>query len=358
MSNLLYRKCSALMETLNNMTDENGIFLVRADLVERITKVWNELVGSFKISANRTENFEQIFRRLEAKMKTVAHLQVFSLPTPDLKYFAVDIFGGLQKLQLDMIPPSTIKGLYNIRNILKSLIITNSGITNLSRSLAPFKKKVLRMLSPMIFPDTVFTIPRQYLWSNLLVLKMSNCGIAKIDESLHFFPSIEYLDLSNNSISHIIHLQDCIDLKVLDLSHNRIRVLSNLERVVGSLTHINLAGNEIESLDGLDRILSLEVLDLSSNLINDYAELEHIAVLPNLEALSLIGNVMVDTQPSKGHYRMRVFRSFVAGTSMKLSKPFPVLDGQPMTQKEKAIFRCVFTCCLLLFVVLFFFGRV
>ena len=340
MSSLLYKKCSALLETLTNMTDSNGTLLVRADLVERITKVWTEIVAAFNQPTHRGEHVDKIFQVLQGKMKGLSQLHVFSLPTADLNYFQVDIFSNLQVLRLDMCPPSTIKGIYSMRNALQSLVVTNSGITTLSKSLAPFKKKILHQLSPMIFPGEVFTIPPQYLWSNLTTLKLSNCGITKIDESLHFFPSIEYLDLSHNTITHVIHLQDCIDLKFLNLSHNRIRVLSNLERVIGSVTMLNLAHNDIESLDGLDRILSLEKLDVANNHINDYAEIDHLCRMPNLEAVRLAGNPLAISQPSHGHYRMRVFRSFIQdGRVMRGTRPFPVLDGEPMSIKEKQFFK-------------------
>jgi hypothetical protein len=335
-----YKKCSALLETLVNMTDASGLLLVRADLVERITKVWIEVQAASKVTANHNERFEQIFKLLEEKMKQIEQLHVFSLPAGDLKYFAVDIFPNIQVLKLDLCPPSTVKGIYNMRNVLKTLVVTNSGITNMSRTLAPFKKRILRQLSPMIFPDTVFNIPPRYLWANLLTLKLSNCGISKIDESMHFFPSIEHLDLSHNTISHVIHLHDCIDLKYVNFSYNRIRVLSNLERVIGSVTMINLSHNEVESLDGIDRILSLEKLDVSYNRINDYVEVQALCRLPNLEAVRLEGNPLAASQPSSAHYRMRVFRAFIAeGSVMRGDRPFPVLDNVPMTLKERRIFK-------------------
>ena len=335
-----YKKCSALVETLVNMTDQNGVLLMRADLVERITKVWMEVHGAAQVKSNQNERFDNMMRLLEEKLKLVQELHVFSLPTADLKYFAVDILPNLQVLKLDLCPPSTVKGIYNLRNVLQTLVVTNSGITHMSRTLAPFKKRIMRQLSPMIFPDTTFNIPPQFLWSNLLTLKLSNCGISKIDESMHFFPSIEHLDLSHNTISHVIHLHDCIDLKFVNFSYNRIRVLSNLERVIGSVTIINLAHNEVESLDGLDRILSLEKLDLSYNKINDYAEVEVLCRLPNLEAVHLEGNPLAASQPTRGHYRIRVFRSFIAeGSVMSGDRPFPVLDNVPMTLKERRLFK-------------------
>ena len=340
MNTMPYKKCSALMETLDNITDSSGVLLVRADLVERITKVWIEVLAASKITTNHNERFEQMFRLLEDKMKKIQQLHVFSLPTADLKYFAVDIFPAMEVLKLDLCPPSTIKGIYTMRNVLTTLVITNSGITNLSRTLAPFKKRVLRTLSPMIFPDTINNIPQKFLWSNLLTLKLSNCGISKIDESLHFFPSIEHLDLSHNTISHIIHLQDCIDLKYVNFSYNRIRVLSNFERVIGSVTMINLAHNEVESLDGIDRILSLEKLDISYNRINDFGEIQVLCRLPNIEFIRLEGNPLALNAISNRHYRMNIFHAFIAdGTIMNGNRPFPVLDGVPMTLKEKQFFK-------------------
>jgi hypothetical protein len=342
MNTMPYMKCGALLETLVNITDASGVLLVRADLIERITKVWMEVLAAAKVATNSNERFDQIFKILEEKMKQIEQLHVFSLPTADLKYFAVDIFPNIQVLKLDLCPPSTVKGIYTMRNVLKTLVVTNSGITNMSRTLAPFKKRILRQLSPMIFPDTVFNIPPRYLWSNLLTLKLSNCGISKIDESMHFFPSIEHLDLSHNTISHIIHLHDCIDLKYVNFSHNRIRVLSNLERVIGSVTMVNLSHNDVESLDGIERILSLEKLDVSFNRVNDFAEVQALCRLPNLEAVRLEGNPLATTQPGliNAHYRMRVFSAFIAnGSVMRGDRPFPVLDGLSMTVKERRIFK-------------------
>ena len=103
---------------------------------------------------------------------------------------------------------------------------------------------------------------------------------------------------------------------------------------------LSLAYNDIESLDGIDRILSLEKLDVANNHINDYAELENLCRMPNLEAVRLAGNPLAVNQPSHGHYRMRVFRCFIQdGRVMRGDRSFPVLDGEPMSIKERRFFK-------------------
>jgi len=314
------------------MIDSEGKFVIRTDMAHRITKAYTDLSNSAQVARDDS------IKELDTVMEKIVFLSVFTPQIPELKHFAVDIFTNLRSLELDMCPPSTVLGLYNARSSLETLKISNSGIPDIFSSFAPFQRKMLRRLSPMIFPDSVCAIPTKFLWSNLLVLQLSNCGISKLDESFHFFPRIEYLNLSHNDIAHVIHLQDCIDLKFLNLSHNRIRVLSNLERVLGSVERINLAHNRIESLDGIDRIYSLERLDVAHNSINDFAEITHLCKLPNIDMIRLKGNPIAAMQ----HYRLKIFAEMIGeGTIMQGDRSLPVLDWKPMSSKERRFFRRV-----------------
>lgn len=153
---------------------------------------------------------------------------------------------------------------------------------------------------------------------------------------MHFFPNIKYLDLSRNSIQHIIHLQDCISLKYINLSHNRIRVLSNLERVLGSVTRLNVSHNEIESLDGIDKIYSLERINASHNMLDDFAEVQHVCRLPCLESLVLSDNPISDHV----EYRLKVFMEFIQdGGVMMGNRSFPALDGRNLAPAENKKLR-------------------
>ncbi len=116
------------------------------------------------------------------------------------------------------------------------------------------------------------------------------------------------------------------------MSNNRVRVLSNLDRVLGNVTSLNLSFNEVQSLDGLDKLYSLQKLNLSSNRIDDFAEVSILAKLPCLESLQLDNNpIGISTR-----YRINVFHQFVSDNNfLSSNREFPVLDGVPIDTKEQ-----------------------
>ncbi len=328
-----------LCGSLTNLIDPNGGLIIKSDIAEAITNVHKELQKRFDTGGSTNlPRVEVALGALNDKLQYVRNLQVYSSFTPELNYFGVQMFTKVIELSVDMCPPSTITALFALRHQLVTLNIINSGITDLSKILSPVEKKYLNKLHPLILPGSRITVPEKYLWSNLTTLKLSNCGIAKIDQSLHFFSAVKYLDLSHNSISHIIHLQDCISLKHVNLSHNRIRVLSNLERVLGSVTRINVSHNEIESLDGIDKIYSLERLDASHNVLDDFVEVQHLCKLPCLESLVLGDNPLADHV----EYRLKVFNEFIQeGGVMMGNRSFPALDGKMIAPHEQKKLRYV-----------------
>ena len=335
------KKAHALLHILRSagLVDPStggALLTVRADIAEKISALWADIIKSSSAKANHLDNsaVDSAVTELEDQWRAIKVLSAFSLDTPQLSYFSVKLFPFLEEIILDMVPPSTITDLYQVHPTLKRLVVKNSGMTSLVTALAPFQRKHLKNLSPMILPDSNYCIPAKYLWTNLIALQLVNCGITRIDESLHFFPKLEYLDLSRNAICHIVHLQDCIDLRVLDLSYNRIRILSNLERVVGRLCCLSLIGNQIRSIDGLQKIYSLERVDITDNDIDDFAEVQHLCRLPNLSAVLLRGNPIAAEEQS---YRMRVFREFIktGAAAMAQSHPaFPMLDGKSIAESE------------------------
>jgi hypothetical protein len=119
-------------------------------------------------------------------------------------------------------------------------------------------------------------ILNRYSWKYLQYLRLNNCGLVRIDPTLHLLPKLVTLDLSNNDIQHIVHLHDCHSLKTLNMSYNRVRVLSNLERVLGNVQDIDLSHNLITNMDGIQKIYSLLNLNLSYNLIDDISEVSKI----------------------------------------------------------------------------------
>jgi Leucine-rich repeat (LRR) protein len=331
---LALKKGSELSIILNNIIDHSHNRLnLRSDVAEQLSKTCIQLEEV--IEKENNQKAIPVLKDIQDCLQYVQLLYVYPPSLEELNYFNLIHFSSLQELCLNQIPPSTVQHLYSLRKQLKKLIIIHSGITNLFSVLTPISKKWKKKLKPLICNDdlnsTSDIVPKEFCWSNILTLTLSNCGLVRIDESLHFFPNLIDLDLSNNSITYIVHLQDCISLENLNLSHNRIRILSNLERTVGKIHNLNVSFNEIESIDGIDKIYSLESINLSNNFINDMNEVQYLSRLPCLVSVILQNNPVAELK----HYRLRVYREFIkVGSLMVGNRPFPTVDKIPITKKE------------------------
>jgi Leucine-rich repeat (LRR) protein len=186
----------------------------------------------------------------------------------------------------------------------------------------------------MALNDRVSQIKSIYLWERLTTLRLTNCGLTRLDSSLHYLPALVHLDLSYNDISHIIHLQDCHQLRVLNISHNRISVLSNLIWVIPHIERLSLSHNLIESLDGLSSLHQLQRVDLSANKISDFHEIQPLSTLKALTHLYLVGNII----SAKPNYRLHVISQFLNDCSLD-GRDLPCIDGKVLSPKESYTLR-------------------
>eukprot|EP00102_Acyrthosiphon_pisum_P013096 XP_008182521.2 PREDICTED: leucine-rich repeat and guanylate kinase domain-containing protein-like [Acyrthosiphon pisum] len=137
----------------------------------------------------------------------------------------------------------------------------------------------------------------------------SNNNIEHMDDLSHFW-SIAYLDLSYNSIKHVNGLSELNHLKFINLSHNGIKHIHY--SLPCSLVEINLSCNDLESiqldmsssmceildlshnklklLDFLKNAKQLSVLDIQANMIDDVLQIEYIKTLTNLRLLNVENN--------------------------------------------------------------------
>jgi len=99
---------------------------------------------------------------------------------------------------------------------------------------------------------------------------------------------LSHLSLMNNRIARIANL-DNLPLKSLNLSHNNIKKIENLE-TLKYLEVINLSRNSIRSMKGLQNHNLLQEIDLEENQIIDIAEVRYIRELTLLRNLNLLGN--------------------------------------------------------------------
>lgn len=99
------------------------------------------------------------------------------------------------------------------------------------------------------------------------------------------------LNLSRNKINVIEGLRELTQLRMLDLSYNRISRIGQGLSNCTLIKELYLSGNKISHVEGLHRLVKLTVLDLSFNKITTSKALGHLVANYNsLMTINLLGN--------------------------------------------------------------------
>ncbi|XP_065134800.2 leucine-rich repeat- and IQ domain-containing protein 1 [Paramisgurnus dabryanus] len=155
----------------------------------------------------------------------------------------------------------------------------------------------------------------------LQTLTLRRCGLRSLD-GLNQCPQIRYIDVQENSISHVdcgglanlqvlllgknqlmnIHgLDDAEKLQVLQLSHNSISRISGLGSLK-MLLRLLLDHNQLLSTKGLNEIYTILHLDFSYNHLSHVEGLENCALLNTLD---LRGNSLTELPVLNNHVLLR-----------------------------------------------------
>ena len=121
-----------------------------------------------------------------------------------------------------------------------------------------------------------------YIPLNLKTLIMKDIKLDDIS-FLEDIKTLEFLDISNNSISDISSLSKCIYLKTLDLSNNEITDISSISELY-NIKSLNLSNNEITDISSILGLRNIEWLNLSNTKIT---EIRPLSILFNLSVLIL-----------------------------------------------------------------------
>ena len=127
-------------------------------------------------------------------------------------------------------------------------------------------------------------------WLNLEETRISDVS------ALSGLTSLRWLDLYYNSISDVSALSGLTSLVDLDLSYNSISDVSTLSGLT-SLVELNLLSNSISDVSTLSGLTSLESLGLDDNSISDVSALSG---LTSLKALSLSSTSISDVSALSG----------------------------------------------------------
>ncbi|KAG5888466.1 hypothetical protein JTB14_017697 [Gonioctena quinquepunctata] len=172
----------------------------------------------------------------------------------------------------------------------------------------------LPRLRSLILSDAreLSTFPNLNGTSALEILRLDRAGITSVPTSLcSTCPRLKSLDLKSNRLQVIPDLNDCRDMRVLDLASNNIRSIDARPFRGMSLMHdLLLAHNQIQFIpnDAFFNLSKLQVLDLEDNEIS-FIYPDSFMSVANLEDLNL-GNNIFSHLPSAGLERLLHLKTF------------------------------------------------
>lgn len=145
---------------------------------------------------------------------------------------------------------------------------------NMLVDLPPLPRKVTAIsLAHNLFKE----IPKEcHKLSNLRTLILRNNSIVKIPEWLSNFKTLHLLDIADNKISSLFHLQTNVQLKVLLVSNNKITDISPIYEL-NELKVFDFADNQVTEFD--KRIRNLKNLKLFSGLNNKIKDFDMLFLL-------------------------------------------------------------------------------
>lgn len=126
-------------------------------------------------------------------------------------------------------------------------------------------------------------------------VKIRQYGNTKISFPAYYLEDIDEFEMASSDINDLDGIQYCIHAVNVDLSDNFIDDLRHLENL-GMIEMLNLADNRITDIDALEYLTNLRELNLSNNRIQDISPLFS---LKNLEFVDLTGNKIPATSLRK-----------------------------------------------------------
>lgn len=169
-----------------------------------------------------------------------------------------------------------------------------------------------------------------FVWNELKYADFSYNNLRAVDSSLEFAQWLQNLNLSHNQLVSVDAVKWLPNLKMLDLSFNRlVHVPTFHTEAPRRLQILILSNNFIEDLTGLSRLDALNELDVSDNCLLDHSYLLPVSTLVALRYLKLSGNPLA-CHPKHRQMTARYLNKNTTSTKF-------VLDFETLSKSEKAV---------------------
>lgn len=169
-----------------------------------------------------------------------------------------------------------------------------------------------------------------FTWNALNTVDFSYNALEFLDDSFEYTPYLQVINLSHNQVADFDALSRLPNLKVVDLSFNRlIRIPSFHPDACRKMQRLLLTSNFIEDISNVSYLESLIDLDLSENCLLDHSSLLHITALVALQQLNLKENPLA-CHPKHRQSTCRYLHKNTATVKF-------VLDEEPLSKVERAL---------------------
>ena len=122
-----------------------------------------------------------------------------------------------------------------------------------------------------------------YLMDDIEHFYIASCNLRTMN-GIESLVNLKSLDMPHNKIPKITGLRNLVNLETLILRSNHIEEIEGLSNLI-NLKELNLNSNDIRKIEGLDNLKKLEFLYLSQNY--KIHVLENIHNLPNLKGIDI-----------------------------------------------------------------------
>ncbi|CAM2100760.1 serine/threonine-protein kinase 11-interacting protein isoform X1 [Caretta caretta] len=220
-------------------------------------------------------------------------------------------FKSLRRLELKSVPLHCLRGLRFVYSQLEALTCSKCVST-------------LEEIISACGGDLSSALP----WLELQTVNFSYNSITVLDGSLQLLNALKVLDLSHNRIRDCEHyLTTLTELEYLNLAYNFLPKVPNLGLYSQTkLVTLILRNNELDSINGVEQLLNLQHLDVAYNLLLEHAQLAPLSMLHNMRKLHLEGNPLWFHQ---NHRSATIIHLSPRAASFSL-----LLDGELLTTSD------------------------
>uniref|UniRef100_A0A8C8S9V1 Serine/threonine-protein kinase 11-interacting protein n=1 Tax=Pelusios castaneus TaxID=367368 RepID=A0A8C8S9V1_9SAUR len=239
-------------------------------------------------------------------------LQLVHVPSCNLQSTVkIFPFKSLRRLELKSVPLHCLRGLRFVYSQLEALTCSKCIST-------------LEEIISACGGDLSSALP----WLELQTLNFSYNSISVLDGSLQLLNALRILDLSHNRIRDCEHhLTTLTELEYLNLAYNFLPKMPSLGLYGQTkLLTLILRNNELDSINGVEQLVYLQHLDVAYNLLLEHAQLAPLSMLHNMRKLHLEGNPLWFHQ----HHRSAT----IVHLSPRAASFDLILDGEPLTASD------------------------